>query len=53
MQMHGYSHSVDPDEFAFPEDNHLHAHEKMESQTPLPGSEYRTLPEAETSPLNR
>ena len=53
MQMHGYSHSVDPDEFAFPEDNHLHAHEKMESKTPLPGSEYRTLPEAETSPINR
>ena len=47
MQMHGYSHSVDPDEFAFPEDNHIHAHEKMEAQTPLPGSEYRTLTEAE------
>jgi hydrogenase/urease accessory protein HupE len=48
MQMHGYSHSVDPDEFAFPEDNHIHAHEKMVTlapSTPLPGSEYRTLPE--------
>lgn len=42
MQMHGYSHNVDPDEFSFPEDNHLHAHEKMESQIPLPGGEYMT-----------
>jgi hypothetical protein len=27
MQMHGYFHSVDPDEFGFAEDNHAHAHE--------------------------
>ena len=45
MQMHGYSHTVNPDEFTFPEDSHAHAHEKMESQSPIPGNEYRTLPE--------
>ena len=46
MQMHGYSHAVYPDEFGFPEDNHFHIHEKMVApSTPLPGSEYRTLPE--------
>ena len=39
MQIHGYSHSLDPDEFAFPEDNHIHAHEKMEAF--VPGSEYK------------
>jgi hydrogenase/urease accessory protein HupE len=47
MQMHGYSHTVNPDEFGFPEDSHSHAHEKMESQPPVSGSEYRTLPEKE------
>ena len=54
MQMHGYSHSVDPDEFAFPEDNHIHAHEKMVTlapSTPLPGSKYRTLPENDSPKL--
>ena len=46
MQMHGYSHAVYPDEFGFPEDNHFHIHEKMVApSTPLPGSEYRTVPE--------
>jgi hydrogenase/urease accessory protein HupE len=49
MQMHGYSHAIDPDEFAFPEDSHSHAHEKMDSQTPLPGSEYLKSLETETS----
>ena len=50
MQMHGYSHSVNPDEFGFPEDSHSHAHEKMDNQkAPMPGSEYRTLP-AENGP---
>jgi hydrogenase/urease accessory protein HupE len=50
MQMHGYSHTVNPDEFGFPEDSHSHAHEKMESQSPMAGSEYRTLPESESLP---
>jgi hypothetical protein len=46
MQMHGYSHSVNPDEFGFPEDSHSHAHEKMDTQNfPIPGQEYRVLPE--------
>lgn len=27
MQMHGYFHSVNPDEFGFAKDNHAHAHE--------------------------
>lgn len=47
MQMHGYSHTVNPDEFGFAEDSHSHAHEKMESQPPMPGSEYRIVPEAD------
>jgi hydrogenase/urease accessory protein HupE len=42
MQMHGYSHTIGPDEFGFPEDSHLHAHEEMESQPPMLGSEYRS-----------
>jgi hydrogenase/urease accessory protein HupE len=45
MQMHGYSHSVNPDEFGFPEDSHSHAHEKMDSPAPIPGNEYRNLAE--------
>jgi hypothetical protein len=45
MQMHGYSHTIAPDEFGFPKDSHLHAHEKMELKAPMPGSEYRSFPE--------
>jgi hypothetical protein len=43
--MHGYSHTLDPDEFPFPEDSHSHAHEKMDTQfsEPTPGSEYRQV----------
>jgi hypothetical protein len=44
FQMHGYSHTLDPDEFAFPEDSHSHAHEKMDRSTPLPGQEYLKTP---------
>jgi len=29
MQMHGYSHVSDPDEFGFSADNHFHEHLKM------------------------
>ncbi len=53
MQMHGYSHSIDPDEFGFAEDSHTHAHEKMESQAPALGNEYRILPETEALHNNR
>ncbi|MCF8719886.1 HupE/UreJ family protein [Nitrospina gracilis] len=46
MQMHGYSHAVNPDEFGFPADSHFHAHEAMGSQSQsqpiFPGSEYMT-----------
>ncbi|CAI2717566.1 HupE/UreJ family protein [Nitrospina watsonii] len=51
MQMHGYSHTVNPDEFGFPADSHLHAHEEMTtpSQPAFPGSEY--LMDLETGPL--
>ena len=42
MQMHGYSHTIGPDEFGFPKDSHFHAHEEMESKTHMLGSEYRT-----------
>lgn len=48
FQMHGYSHTLDPDEFPFPEDNHFHAHEKMDAQVPVPGSEYLKTPAMET-----
>ncbi|MCP3676995.1 MAG: HupE/UreJ family protein [Deltaproteobacteria bacterium] len=30
MQMHGYMHTVYPDEFGFSADNHYHEHEKMD-----------------------
>ncbi len=30
MQMHGYSHVTDPDEFGFSADNHIHEHIKMD-----------------------
>lgn len=36
MQMHGYSHTSNPDEFGFPTDGHLHAHEEL-VQTEAPG----------------
>jgi len=40
MQMHGYLHTVNPDEFGFPEDNHSHAHEAMITLKPVPDSEF-------------
>ena len=40
MQMHGYAHTVNPDEFGFPEDNHFHAHEDMDAPKARPGDEY-------------
>ena len=51
MQMHGYSHTIAPDDFGFPEDSHSHAHEKMESQAPILGSEYRSFPENSSSQI--
>lgn len=51
MQMHGYLHTVNPDEFGFPEDNHSHAHETMQTRTVPPGSEYGILPDEERSDL--
>ena len=53
MQMHGYLHTVNPDEFGFPEDSHSHAHEdmEMEFEAPLPGSEYGIASEEEPSEL--
>ncbi len=33
MQMHGYSHMSNPDEFGFSRDNHLHEHLQMNSDT--------------------
>ncbi len=30
MQLHGYQHSADPDSFAFPRQEHKHAHEDMD-----------------------
>ncbi len=32
MQMHGYSHGNNPDEFAFSSDNHFHEHMKMDAK---------------------
>ncbi|MDH5764248.1 MAG: HupE/UreJ family protein [Nitrospinota bacterium] len=48
MQMHGYLHTVNPDEFGFPADNHAHAHEDMAVSTAPPGSEYGILPDRES-----
>lgn len=37
MQLHGYSHTTNPDEFGFSSDNHYHEHEKMkELDRPVP-----------------
>ena len=45
MQMHGYSHLANADEFGFPEDNHFHAHEDIDSQkSDLMGNEYTVDP---------
>ena len=35
MQMHGYSHVTDPDEYGFSSDNHYHDHLKIEEQRVL------------------
>ncbi|MDT8447156.1 MAG: HupE/UreJ family protein [bacterium] len=32
MQVHGYQHTAQPDDFGFSEDNHYHAHEKIDQQ---------------------
>ena len=34
MQMHGYTHIANPDEFGFSADNHYHAHRDMGADTP-------------------
>jgi hydrogenase/urease accessory protein HupE len=45
MQMHGYSHLANPDEYGFPEDSHFHAHEDIDSkQSNLLRNEYTTEP---------
>jgi HupE / UreJ protein len=44
MQMHGYQHSVNPDEFGFPKDSHSHAHEDMPTLQPVPDSEFEVSP---------
>ena len=49
FQMHGYSHTLDPDEFPFPEDSHFHAHEKMDAQVSATGCEYLELSKPEVS----
>jgi len=51
MQIHGYLHTVNPDEFGFPADNHSHAHEAMATETISPGSEYGILQDEETQDL--
>ncbi len=33
MQMHGYAHVSNPDEFGFSSDNHFHEHMKMEGSS--------------------
>ncbi len=38
MQMHGYMHTVNPDEFGFSADLHGHAHEDMGRNIPMRGS---------------
>lgn len=46
MQMHGYSHVTNPDEFGFSTDNHLHEHMKMDAPIEIelqPGGHHDTL----------
>ena len=47
MQMHGYLHTTQPDEFGFPADNHFHEHERMDAaaQPPPPPRETLLPPE--------
>jgi len=56
MQMHGYLHTTQPDEFGFAEDNHAHAHERMQAHTeipvPVPGSEYGLTAESAAGALD-
>jgi hypothetical protein len=35
MQMHGYIHTSNPDEFGFSSDNHIHEHIKMDEERSL------------------
>jgi hypothetical protein len=45
MQMHGYLHNTNPKEFGYPEDDHFHAHEDIDSQSSdLLGNEYTVEP---------
>ena len=53
MQMHGYQHTVNPDEFGFPEDNHAHVHEDMAAPITPPGSEYGLDPNPDPELLGR
>ena len=32
MQMHGYGHNANPDDFAISSDNHYHEHQKMDAE---------------------
>ena len=46
MQMHGYSHQSNPDEFGFSRDNHLHEHIEMDkeaAQQPINESNHESL----------
>jgi hypothetical protein len=43
MQMHGYQHSINPDEFGFAKDNHAHAHEDDENRNNDNGKKHENL----------
>ncbi|MDH5361098.1 MAG: HupE/UreJ family protein [Gammaproteobacteria bacterium] len=43
MQMHGYSHVSNPDEFGFSSDNHYHEHLKMDAPTDVNGSRHNSI----------
>lgn len=43
MQLHGFSHDIDPDDFRFPEKEHGHAHEDMEIERAKGESERESL----------
>ena len=42
MQMHGYSHVANPDEFGFSADNHFHEHIKMDETRAAPAVKQTT-----------
>ncbi|MFZ9002359.1 MAG: HupE/UreJ family protein [Bacteriovoracaceae bacterium] len=43
LQLHGYQHSVNPDEYGFSKDNHIHHHEDLDEQAERESSHHDSL----------